>query len=414
MSWLDKVQNNFTITTGEGSVFNPNWLNASKQKDYNVAEFEFPLVPGTLVTRSLPKGRKYLIEIYFQGDDHLDESSRFEKAADDPRYWKISHPFYGLIYVQPLGLHFDNSKYNVSKITGMVIETIVEQFPKGSVDPIDKINFDQSALDEERANYFETVESAPSIAVVNKLTADVKSSYLKMVPIINLDIDASDYFNKYNSALSSILNITGQVSTTMLVISDFYNAPIKFTQSIQSRITGLVNQYLALRNDILNIFTNHPEQFSAELAVTYEVTAGTIISAIAVASVTSMDYGSRNGVIDAIDSILTSYNTFIQDLDTMQSSTGGEPDSYMPDVQSMLDLNSLINFTVSSLFIVGLNAKQERSLYIEEDSNIILLAHRLYGLQVDDSTIETLIANNKIGLNELLIIRKGRKILYYI
>jgi hypothetical protein len=414
MSWLDKINNNFTITTGEGSSFSPNWLNATKQKDYNVSEFEFPNVPGTLVYRSLPKGVKYLIEIYFQGDDHLDQSEKFEKAADDNRYWRIAHPFYGLIFVQPLGLHFDNTKYNVSKITGMVVETIVEQFPKGSVDPVDKINFDKANYDEERVNYFETVEPTPSIDVVNQLTNDVKKSYNLILPVINLDIDAGEYFNRYNAALTSIQNITGQVSIAMLVVSDFYNAPIKFTQSVSNRIKGLINQFLSMRDDILNLFTNNPSQFTPAAAITYEVTAAGIISAIATSAVTNMNYGNRNGVVDAIENILEAYNTFIQDLDTMQTSNGGDETSYVPDPISMMQLSDLINFTVTSLFTVALNSKQERVFYLEEDSNLILLAHRLYGLVEDDSTIDTLMNTNEIGLSELLSIKKDRRIVYYV
>jgi len=414
MSWLDKINNNFTITTGEGSNFSPNWLNATKQKDYNVSEFEFPNVPGTLVYRSLPKGIKYLIEIYFQGDDNLDQASKFEKAADDPRYWRVSHPFYGLIFVQPLGLHFDNTKYNVSKITGMVVETIVEQFPKGSTEPVDKINFDKANSDEERANYFETVEPTPSVETITQLTDNVNKSYALMVPNINLDIDAGEYFNRYNSALTSILNITGQVSTAMLVVSDFYNAPIKFTQSVTNRIQGLTNQFLAIRTEILNLFNNNPSQFTPAAAIVFEVTAAGIISAIATSAVTNMNYGSRNGVISAIESIISPYNTFIQDLDTMQSTTGGDPTSYIPDAASMMQLSDLINFTISSLFTIALNSKQERVLYLEADSNVVLLAHRLYGLTEDDSTIDTLIANNQIGLSELLSIKKDRKIVYYV
>ena len=46
----------------------------SKTKDYNVAEFEFPEVSGTLVSRKKPKGSRYDLEIIFQGENNLDLS----------------------------------------------------------------------------------------------------------------------------------------------------------------------------------------------------------------------------------------------------------------------------------------------------------------------------------------------------
>jgi len=413
MSWLDRITKNLIIKPGDGKSYTPNWLNAVKQKDYNVAEFEFPEVEGTLVYRSKPKAARYNLELYFQGEDHLDIARAFEQSSDDPRPWKLTHPFYGLIIVQPLGLNFDNTKYNVSKVSCTVVETITEQFPKGSVDPVDKIKFDKASLDVKVADFFATKFPTPTIETVNQLTNNVKQSYNLTIPTISFDIDASEYFNKYNTALSGILNITGEVSLAMTVVSDFYNAPIAFAQSVKSRIDGLTNQFLALRTNITTLFNNSSPLLTPAYITTYEVNAGSIISSIATSSVTNMDYVSRADVIAIIEAILTAYNTFIKDLDSFQTANGGSTTSYIPNGQTMSDLNDLINFTVSSLFVVALNSKQERSLYLESDSNIILLAHRLYGLQPDDNTIDTLIKNNNIGLNELLVIKKDRRIIWY-
>ena len=62
----------------------------------------------------------------------------------------------------------------------------------------------------------------------------------------------------------------------------------------------------------------------------------------------------------------------------------------------------MINFTLSNLFIIALNAKQERSIVLEEDSNLINLAHRFYSLDLDDENIDELILNNDIGISEHL------------
>jgi hypothetical protein len=80
----------------------------------------------------------------------------------------------------------------------------------------------------------------------------------------------------------------------------------------------------------------------------------------------------------------------------------------------MNDLTNLINFTLSNLFNIALGAKQERFVFLETDSNVILLAHRFYGLVPDDSTIDELIEQNEIGLTEILNIKAGRKIIYFI
>jgi hypothetical protein len=53
------------------------------------------------------------------------------------------------------------------------------------------------------------------------------------------------------------------------------------------------------------------------------------------------------------------------------------------------------------------------SLVLEEDSNVIILAHRFFGLLDDDSTIDQFIANNKIGLSQLMQVKKGTVVIYY-
>ena len=130
MSWLEKVETEMIITTGDGQPYAPDYMNAVKSVEYNVAEFNFPGIAGTFVDRRLPKGRKFNLELYFQGDDHLDVAEAFEASANDSRAWEIEHPFYGLVIVQPTSLQFDNSKQNLSKITGTVIETILEDAPR--------------------------------------------------------------------------------------------------------------------------------------------------------------------------------------------------------------------------------------------------------------------------------------------
>lgn len=46
MSWIDKIKTELIITCGDGKQYKPQWINAVKTKDYNVAEFEFPEVSG--------------------------------------------------------------------------------------------------------------------------------------------------------------------------------------------------------------------------------------------------------------------------------------------------------------------------------------------------------------------------------
>ena len=127
------------------------------------------------------------------------------------------------------------------------------------------------------------------------------------------------------------------------------------------------------------------------------------------------DYKSRVDVINSVDCLLEIYDQFITDLDTMQSGNGGNPEDYVANSEVLINLNSLVNFTMANLFDLALDAKQERILSLEDDSDFITLTHRLYGLDDEDENIDEMIRNNpQLGLDHYLNIKKGTEIIYYV
>ncbi len=70
--------------------------------------------------------------------------------------------------------------------------------------------------------------------------------------------------------------------------------------------------------------------------------------------------------------------------------------------------------SLSTLQDISLESEQEVTLVNEQDSNALLLTHRVYGLDDQDVNLNRFLETNNIGLNEALIIPKGREILYYV
>jgi len=134
-----RLSKDLSITTGDGKVFTPEWINAQKEVSWQVAQFNFPEVKGTFVDRREENGSKYTLEIFFQGSDHLAEMKDFLNSANDPRFWTIIHPIYDTLIVQPLSIKIDNKKYNVSRLIIPIVETIIDINPKTEVIIEDKI-----------------------------------------------------------------------------------------------------------------------------------------------------------------------------------------------------------------------------------------------------------------------------------
>jgi len=412
MSWLNDIKTDLLIITGDGKQFKPNWINATKQKDYNVTEFNFPEVKGTLVDRREAKGGRYNLELYFQGENHLVESRAFETSADDKRYWTFTHPFYGKLFVQPLSLLFDNKKYNTTKVTGVIVETLTDNNPKTDIIPVDKIDEDVEVNNEAVAASFEN-DVVMESQDINTTSALIKNDFDENSKNIEVDDDNQGYFNKLNTAENALRNVTTTAGQKMREIQNFIEAPARFKQSLDSRLNMLEGNYNSLRltiNGALGNISNNKRR-------SYEASSVSTLSAIALAASLPFDendYDTRFKVNDVIARLLNLQRVFIDDLDYLQSGSGGDIVDYIPNAASISGLNNIYNFTLSNLFSIASGAKQERFLELEFDSDIISIAHRLYGLKQDDSTIDELIRNNDIGLNEILIILKGRLIKYYI
>lgn len=408
MSWIERISKPLIIKTGDGKSYNILWKNATRSREYNVAEFEFPEVDGTLVKRSRPKGMRYNIELYFNGVDNIDDAETFKNSADDPRYWTISHPLYDSITVQPLNLTFDNTSNNVTKITGAIVETITEDRPKTSVDPVDKIASDKIALDETYAIAFAN-DVKPNTFDKVVLSENVSSAYNLGKKKVKLTIDAEEYFNAFNTANAAIINATSEPLAAIRTIQTVLNKPGYFDDSVQSRLSVLVDQIDTLRTEIPNILR------TAEKRI-FENNIASLISSMLYASSTPKtdNYESRNDVVSVIEILLDNYNQYITDIDAMQTPNGGELDSYIPDADGTRALNLLFNFTISNLFNIALGSKQERTIILEDDSNVILLTHRFYKMDPDDVALDKFINTNNIGISEMLGIRKGRTIKYYV
>lgn len=408
MSWLERISTEILITTGDGRQYSPFWVNANKSQEYNLNEFEFVDVAGALVVRKEPKARKFPIEIIFQGDDNIDQAEAFEVSARDNRAWEVQHPLYGSIFCQPSSLTFDNSKFNISRITGTLIETILEDAPRGTTDPKDQINADAETTSEALGDaYADNV--TPDTSDINLLQDNNQTAYDNGKVLVKTDEESDAYFNAFNEANAAILNATSEPLAAIRGVQAVITVPSLFEQSVRARLRMFRDNINALR-------VNVPTTTKKSEKITYENNAGACVVGMAISAANPLesDYKTADEAFAMADIILAAYNLYIADLDSLQSDNGGQVDSYIPNSAALQALASLIDFTLNNLFKIALDSKQERFIFVEKDTNVIELAHRFYGLNVDDTTIDDVINQNEISLHELLIIRKGRRIVYYV
>ena len=406
MSWIEKISNQIIITCGDGKSYQPSWMNASKIIEWNIADFNFPGINGTLVKKSKKLGTKYNLELFFQGDDHLDKSMEMEQSLNDSRPIVISHPFYGTITVQAPAFTIDNSGLNVSKWTGVVIETIEEINPRTDIKPIDAITIQKNLLD---ANLERSLTFPPTANDAKTITQKNKNAFNLTVPILKIPKEVEKYYNVFNQANAAVTSLTASPLLAMRETISLINAPMQLTLSVQQRLKVLNSTFDDLRLSVSSLTTPASKQI-------YQTMAGSAVSAMCMAASLpgNGDYSNNKSVFKSVDTLVIVYNLLMADLDTLQSANGGGVNSFVPDINSLQYLNQLFNLTISNLFTIALGARSERTLITETDTNIIILTHRFYGLDSNDNNINELFENNNLGLNHILQIKKGTKIVYYI
>jgi hypothetical protein len=409
MAYTENIEQTYKITTGEGSTFQVLWKNAEKSYEFNIAQFEFIETPGTKVDRREVKGRTFPLEIYFVGDDHLTNSSSFEIATLDKRPWTIEHPLYGKLIVQPISLSFNNSEsISYTKITGSVMETITDAGLVIQDNPIDIIEELNTESLDAGAETFSTVTPNPSDMAQN---ADVL--YQQGKSITTTQLIAEEYFNLFNETQAVILNATAEPLAAIRLLQTMTEAPARFETSVQNRITALTNQFSSLLTSILNII---PGNVTLAQKLLFENSAGPLINSLALAASLPLtgDYQNRSAVLSVINTLVTNYNSYVSAIDGLRSGVPGNPNTYSPGSTYQNGLSSLINFTISNLFVIASGARQERNFILTDDDNLITLSHRFYGPSLDDANVTEFRLINNIGLSEILGLKKGRSIIYYV
>lgn len=407
MSWQESIQNGIIIRTGDGKEWRPLYRYNSKVLEFNVSEFDFPNIDGTKVDRREARGRKFELDIIFQGEDHLDVSQSFENSSKDKRPWVVIHPQFGTINCHPASLTFDPSGINTTVITGSLLETILNDAPRISTDPAGKITKDVAIFNELSALSFSSTELSPSD--LNLLSNNTSEIAKKTSISMKIGDNAQEFLNESRSVLSEISGYSGNAVSVISSVKKVILYPSQFNDTVQNRIALLSSQLQSLALTVAGAVTPNQKKI-------YEQGSTSLLSGILVSAATPIagDYGNVTDVLGVISVITSSYNGVISNLDMLQTLNGGDIESYIPDAESIGQLTDVTNYTISQLLGIALNAKQERIIICEDDTDIITLTHRFYGITENDSTINDLIANNQIGLNEMLMIRKGRKIKYYV
>ena len=408
MSWIDRLANTeLEIRTGDGRSYRPLWKEAKRSRDYNVTGYNFMNVSGTLVKRGRPQGDQYDIVLYFTGDSHLATADDFSASADDNRFWTITHPLFGVSRVQPISLEDDRTQLNATVFRVKVWETITSNYPVERQYTDDAVKRTWLETCEAGTVNFAAQIPAPSGTLRKTMDATVTEIDGKLSKRFTTGATFSEFKTLVSKAKRDINDATSESTATIRSLINIINYPAETIGSVKERIAIFEEVMQTLVFTITGDFTS-----SVLLEATLSAAAGAM--AYSIVSPSDTDYRIRTDVVFASDALRTSYEMYLQKLDELQALRSDEVDTFTPDDDVNRLLDDAMVVAQGNLFDFAFNAKQERVLQIEADSNPISLAHRFYGLDEEDENLSFFIDTNALSLDELIQIKAGRRVVYYV
>lgn len=418
MSWVDNLITDFVISTGDDKVYTPLslYMTWNRNLQFNISEFVFKDVKGSLIIRGMPRGMQYNIEIVFQGPDNLNEAAEFLESSKDSRPWTITHPFYGKLFVQPVSLTQDNGKLNQSIISGLVIETILEDGLAVTNNAPDAIAAAAAVVNSNFSETYAAAVRSMDVSSLQILQNHITGIYATVsTKIAAVQADVTNYNNAFSASLAILNPLLHDTIEIIEQTQSLLMAPALFTDTVANRFNMYKAQIEVLNLDVANIVAifNRPTR---DLKKLYENNAGVSVAGLCLAAVSNVtnDYDYRPTVLNLISDIISAYNGYMSNLCYLQTDNGGQVDSYIPDATAVTSLSDIVKTTTATLFAISAGAKQQRKKVLPYDSNVLIEAWELYGMEDDDSTVATLIANNNIGIDELLVLKQGRELIYYV
>ncbi len=104
----------------------------------------------------------------------------------------------------------------------------------------------------------------------------------------------------------------------------------------------------------------------------------------------------------------------IETLERLQTDRPDDQEAFTADDTTARLVQEAFGIAQANLFDQAFNARQERILQLEQDDNAVRLTHRFYGMDANDENLNFFINSNGLSLNELLQVKKGRQIRYYV
>lgn len=453
MSWIDRLKE-AAYNSPAGARLTFSYENVSKFFEKKGSAFEFTSASGTYVQPLGKSGDRFPLLCIFHGEDHDTEAQTFMDALGEDGIGKLEHPFYGEKNVIPIGTirQRDDLKTaaNQSIIEVTFWETISGIYPAVGEDitavVVQNINsFTEAASEEFSASVdaISSVEQAAAEGFFSRILSNVTESLEEITkiqeelqeqlkektgPLKDAFDNTNSVFGSINAQFDSILSsiITG-LDRAFLRPATLARQVLRLVQTPGRAFSTIGDKFLRYRNIIDRLVAQGTATLSpgggnearnnfyisdmfATAAISGAVTAA-VSSAPSSGSIVTgeglIQFQTRTQAIEAAEELLQ----MLEDV-TVWRENNFQALEEIDTGESYQTLHRIATLGAGALIGIAFNLKQERSVVLDRNRNMIELEYQLYGTVGEN--IDLLISSNNLTGSEMLELKTGKEILYYV
>ena len=414
-----------TLTPPDKSIaFTAKWRQSPRSLEKKVAQFNYPLIRGTVVKDLDVKSDMWPLQFFFDGPDHDLIADKFIKATRQRGPWTVIHPVYGFHMLQLLSVTENIDRADSENITEFNTEWIE------GIDPLTLLT---------------AAEMSSQVGIRSDMT-DVSSAdqFVKGIDTskrFSLSRSIASVTAKVNKYLQPIANMSTAVNKEMLDVinaqQDLMSAAILTPLSIAGNIQAMIELPLKAINDVrtrmdaygnlaVSLFDLRPQIHELirpgealnkanvqQLALTSVITANAKIVTVHPAE---GGLRSQKQAIEIAQLISDRYDAIVANLDETQVLFEEKRlvDQHFSQEQSYFDTALVTAKAIEFLLASMCSLKVERRMTLDRPRCPVEIAISEYGGPGnDDENIDLFIESNKLTGTDILLLPALREVVIY-
>lgn len=430
MTWQDRLRE-AAYTGPSGARLTFQYEDVKRAVTKRTTAFEFSGVNGGYIQDNGFGPRRYPMRIFFSGDDHDIDATRFELLLLETGVGKLEHPLYGTVTVVPFGdiTRADNLKTGANQTILEVSfwSTLGVLFPSAVGSPANELQATLEAFDEAVAGQFADATDLDSAVTQAAAGASIRDLLLSTSAALTSVSEATLSITREFREIESTINLgidvlIGQPIQIAGLLSNLITLPGRALAGIRDRLEayGILASDTYGRDGANPAATLIDQTFlplrTTEIANDFHISDLFAASTVAgsVTSTLNHEFETRPEALEAAEIVIAQFDAFVdfrdkgfEALETIPALGPFQVDTG----ESYQQLQKAVALMAGFLIEKSFSLKPERRIILDRPRTIIDLSAELYG-SVDDR-LDFMISTNNLTGSEILELPRGKSILYY-